>query len=201
MFSIKPFPVVVRKCSVYNSSLAARNECVHISRGRSRAAATSKIECFVLIANGFQPLTIITKHSILDVAAVLDPPLVSVNHTIWKASVTHFSECALNVCRKVFKVVLSSLSVNTVSVNVVKVTTTPTYRHRNPVSKHVFLRKPVFSAFHVNTLPAPAVVTLISSLPLHVCDVPVPANLLCHVRKVTSPKALPVNLTTLSRSH
>ena len=76
MFSIKPFPVVVRKCSVYNSSLAARNECVHISRGRSRAAATSKIECFVLIANGFQPLTIITKHSILDVAAALDPPLL-----------------------------------------------------------------------------------------------------------------------------
>ena len=27
------------------------------------------------IVNGFQPLTIITKHSILDVAAVLDPPL------------------------------------------------------------------------------------------------------------------------------
>ena len=37
-------------------------------RGRSRAASTSKME-------RFQPLTIITKRSILDVAAALDPPL------------------------------------------------------------------------------------------------------------------------------
>ena len=33
------------------------------------------MECFVIIVNGWKPLTIITKHSILDVAAVLDPPL------------------------------------------------------------------------------------------------------------------------------
>ena len=45
-------------------------------RGRSRAAATSKMERFVIIVNGFQPLTIITKRSILDVAAALDPPLM-----------------------------------------------------------------------------------------------------------------------------
>ena len=45
------------------------------ARGRSRAAATSKMEHFVIIVNGFKPLTIITKRSILDVAAVLDPPL------------------------------------------------------------------------------------------------------------------------------
>ena len=44
-------------------------------RGGSRVAATSKMECFVIIANGFQPLTIITKHPILDAAAALDPPL------------------------------------------------------------------------------------------------------------------------------
>ena len=44
-------------------------------RGGSRAAATSKIERFVIIVNGFQPLTIITKCSILDVATVLDLPL------------------------------------------------------------------------------------------------------------------------------
>ena len=43
--------------------------------GGSSAAAASKMECFVIIVNGFQPLTIITKHSILDVAAALDPPL------------------------------------------------------------------------------------------------------------------------------
>ena len=47
-----------------------------VSRGGSRAAAISKMERFVIIVNGFQPLTIITKRSILDVAAVLDPPLV-----------------------------------------------------------------------------------------------------------------------------
>ena len=45
-------------------------------RGGSRAAATSKMEHFVIIVNGFQPLTIITKRSILDAAAALDPPLM-----------------------------------------------------------------------------------------------------------------------------
>ena len=44
-------------------------------RGRSRAAATSKMDFFVIIVNRWKPLTIITKHSILDVAAALDPPL------------------------------------------------------------------------------------------------------------------------------
>ena len=46
------------------------------SRGGSRAAATSKMERFVIIVNGFQPLTIITKRSILDIAAALDLPLL-----------------------------------------------------------------------------------------------------------------------------
>ena len=49
-----------------------------ISRGRSRTAATSKVELFVIILNGFQPLSMITKSSSLDVAAVLDPPLISI---------------------------------------------------------------------------------------------------------------------------
>ena len=44
-------------------------------RGGSRTAATSKMELFVIIVNGFQPLTMITKSSMLDVATVLDPPL------------------------------------------------------------------------------------------------------------------------------
>ena len=48
-----------------------------LARGGSRAAATSKMERFVIIVNGFQPLTIITKRSILDVAAALDPPLLA----------------------------------------------------------------------------------------------------------------------------
>ena len=47
-----------------------------IGRGGSRTAATSKMEHIVIVVNGFQPLTIITKSSILDVAAVLDPPLI-----------------------------------------------------------------------------------------------------------------------------
>ena len=44
-------------------------------RGVSRTAAESEMGRFVIIVNGFQPLTIITKRSVLDVAAVLDPPL------------------------------------------------------------------------------------------------------------------------------
>ena len=44
-------------------------------RGGSRTAATSEVELFVIIVNDFQPLTIITKSSTLDVAAVLEPPL------------------------------------------------------------------------------------------------------------------------------
>ena len=45
------------------------------NRGGSRAAATSKMERFVIIVNGWKLLTIITNRSILDVAAALDPPL------------------------------------------------------------------------------------------------------------------------------
>ena len=44
--------------------------------GGSRTAATSKMEHFLITVNSFQPLTIITKCSTLDVAAALDPPLV-----------------------------------------------------------------------------------------------------------------------------
>ena len=68
----------------FNSSLQVALGFVNVtsiidctSRGGSRTAATSKMECVVIIVNGFQPLTIITKRSILDVAAALDPPLTS----------------------------------------------------------------------------------------------------------------------------
>ena len=54
---------------VFNTNKANKD------RGGSRTAATSKMERFVIIVNGFEPLTIITKHSILDIAAALDPPL------------------------------------------------------------------------------------------------------------------------------
>ena len=43
-------------------------------------AATSKMEPFAIIVGDFQPLTIIRKHSILDVVAVLDPPLTYILH-------------------------------------------------------------------------------------------------------------------------
>ena len=62
----------------------AADLCI-VGRGGSGTAATSEMECFVIIVNGFQPLTIITKRfqtltiitkrSILDDVAVLDPPL------------------------------------------------------------------------------------------------------------------------------
>ena len=45
------------------------------TRGRSRTVATSKVELFLIIVNGWKPLTIITKSSILDASAALDPPL------------------------------------------------------------------------------------------------------------------------------
>ena len=48
--------------------------------GRSRTAATSKEELFVIIVNGWKPLTVITKSSTLDVAAVLDPENMHTNH-------------------------------------------------------------------------------------------------------------------------
>ena len=46
-----------------------------LCRGGSRNAARSKMEHFVIIVDGEEPLTIITKRSIFDLAAVLDPPL------------------------------------------------------------------------------------------------------------------------------
>ena len=50
----------------------------YLIRGRCRAAVTSKMECFVIIVNGLKPLSIITKQSILDLAAALDPPLLMI---------------------------------------------------------------------------------------------------------------------------
>ena len=47
-------------------------------KGGSRTAVTSKMEEFPIIVNGFEPLTITTKRSILAVATVLDPPLLLV---------------------------------------------------------------------------------------------------------------------------
>ena len=55
------------------------------TRGGSRTAATSKMECFVIIVNGWKPLASNTKHSILDVAAALDLPLEMWTHSFLAA--------------------------------------------------------------------------------------------------------------------
>ena len=47
-----------------------------IGRGGSRTAATSRVEFFVIIVNGRKLLTIITRSSTLNAAAVLDPPFI-----------------------------------------------------------------------------------------------------------------------------
>ena len=64
-------------------------------RGGSRAVATSKMERFVIIVNGFQPLTIVTKHSILDVAGALDPRMLIVGEDLLRAFYKMF---CLQIC-------------------------------------------------------------------------------------------------------
>ena len=85
-------------------------------RGGSRAAVTSKMGCFVIKVNGwngFKPLNIITKCSILDVAAVLDPPLKMINHF------KHFFHRCLTRCQ-IFpkKIIKMHLRPNYSNVNV-----------------------------------------------------------------------------------
>ena len=50
-------------------------------RGGYTTAAASKVEHIVIIDNSWKPLTIITKGPILDVIAVLDPPLQGLSLT------------------------------------------------------------------------------------------------------------------------
>ena len=59
------------KISLFTKILKAGN----IFQSRSRTAATSKMEHYVITVNGWKLLNIITISYILDVAAVLDPPL------------------------------------------------------------------------------------------------------------------------------
>ena len=68
-------------------------------RAGSRAAATRKIERFVITVNGFQPLPIIIRRSILDVAAVLDPPRLDLTFK----------------CRKLIKIMPTLLAVRKIS--------------------------------------------------------------------------------------
>ena len=72
-FAVKWILAIRNKADIISSS----NKITYITRGGSRTAATSKMEHFVIIVKGFQLLTIIPTRSILDVAAILDPPLVT----------------------------------------------------------------------------------------------------------------------------
>ena len=65
-------------------------------RGGSRTAATYKMELFVIIVNGFQSLTIITKSSISDVAEVLARSAsVYDKNTLLKNTFEYFTECEI----------------------------------------------------------------------------------------------------------
>ena len=78
-----------------------------LCRGGFRTAATSKMERFVIIVNGWKPLTIITKCSILDVAAALDPHL-AVHNELYLGNIKLWSQ----ICRFIFKRILHKHNVN-----------------------------------------------------------------------------------------
>ena len=61
---------------ISNALFSTQPQCC-ITRGGCRTSSTSMMEHFVLIVNDWKPLTIVTKNSILDVAAVLDSPLIT----------------------------------------------------------------------------------------------------------------------------
>ena len=68
--------LILHKFSVLTFLSEEYSENCQIYRGGSRTAAASKMEHFVIIVNDWKPLTIITKRSILNVGADLDPPLI-----------------------------------------------------------------------------------------------------------------------------
>ena len=75
-----------------------------VLRDASRTAATSKMEFFVIIFTGFQPLTIVTKSSILDVAAILDRLCFSPcnflriwSHLLKKSLMKNFIFCTVDI--------------------------------------------------------------------------------------------------------
>ena len=56
--------------------------------------------------------------------------------------------------------------------------------------------KSVLSTSDASISPTPAVATFNSYLPLHVCDIPISANLLCQARKMSPPAALFLQIFT-----
>ena len=72
------------------------------TKGGYRTAATSKMELFVIIVNVFYSLTIITKCSILDVAAVLDPLLSTITPDTQNTPIIFLS--AIAVMKVIFSI-------------------------------------------------------------------------------------------------
>ena len=91
----------------YNSQFIEKSELTVLLKDRSRAAATSKMERFVIIVNGFQPLTIITKRSILDVEAALDPPLLLILYFHAHYNTEQVDAVRNSHCRNVLKTLLN----------------------------------------------------------------------------------------------
>ena len=58
----------IKQLTIPHSSISYR-------RGGSTAPTTSKMKLFMTIINSLQPLVIVIKSSILDIAEVLDPPM------------------------------------------------------------------------------------------------------------------------------
>ena len=71
-------PPVNKRYSTFVKKLNLMDKKLNF-RGGSMTAVTSKVKRLVIIVNGFQPLTIITKRSILDVAAAFHPSLNLMN--------------------------------------------------------------------------------------------------------------------------
>ena len=83
-----------------------RNRLISSQTG-SRTTATSKMECYVIVVNGWKSLTIITKHSILDVAAALDPPLpASFDGTALELYLSYILVKSFNISVSVKKTIL-----------------------------------------------------------------------------------------------
>ena len=85
---------------------------ISVTRGGSRTAATSKMVCFVIIVNSCKPLTIIIKDSILDVAAALDPPLVTIHQKNIQALAIMMYKVVNNIAPTIVSELFSYSNVN-----------------------------------------------------------------------------------------
>ena len=82
MFSICHVTLQVRHIEGSCKFMSGSSSRYATTRGGSRTAATSKMERFVTIVNGWKLLTIITKRSIFDVAAALDPSFTTLTSLV-----------------------------------------------------------------------------------------------------------------------